>query len=161
MLLMGASSGGHYALITGFSAPRGSVAGIISLSGIDEVFTDERLFPGRYRTLLGYAPGTEDLNTLDPAGFYQEGAAPVLCTHFVRDTVVPLDSCLTFAQKLRELGAHPSLYLYDFGRDNQGHALWIPETKPRRLYADLAQTVLFFLKNTLSQDDAQRGKHEN
>ena len=149
IFVAGASSGGHYALITGFSAPKGSVAGIISLSGIDDVFPDFDLFPGRYRNLLGYTPAPEELKKINPSEYFYEGAPPVLCTHFLRDTVVPLESCQKFAETLRQNKGHITLYLYDFNRDNEGHALWIPGSSPRQLYSDLEQTILSFCRNIL------------
>lgn len=146
IFVAGGSSGGHYALITALTAPKGSVAGIISLSGIDDVFTDFALSPGRYQTLLGYVPEKEDLEKIDPASFYYDGAPPILCTHFLRDTVVPADSCRAFAEKVRERGGNVSTCYYDFGRDGQGHAIWIPGTNPRRLYSDLEEEMLKFLR---------------
>lgn len=148
IFVAGGSSGGHYALITGFTAPPRSVAGIVSISGIDDVYSDFELRPGRYGTLMGHPASAEELKEINPSRYFYEGAPPVLCTHFFRDTVVPVESCLDFAAELRRRGGKVTLYLYDFDRDGEGHAIWRPGTSPRLLYPDLEQHILFFLRNT-------------
>lgn len=151
LFVAGGSAGGHYALLTGLTAPEGSVAGIVSISGIAEVFSDFRHAPGRYGALLGKEPGEEELKQLDAAGYYYKGAPPVLCTHFLRDQVVPLESAQNFADHIRKEGGEVSVYFYDFERDGQGHAIWIPGTTPRRLFPDLEEQILIFLRSILSR----------
>ena len=48
ILIIGASSGGHYALMTGLRLPPERVSGIISISGINSVKEDFAFAPGRY-----------------------------------------------------------------------------------------------------------------
>ena len=48
ILIIGASSGGHYALMTGLRLPPERVSGIISISGINSVKEDLAFAPGRY-----------------------------------------------------------------------------------------------------------------
>jgi len=64
---VGGSAGGHYALLTGLTLPRGMICGIVSISGIDDVFVDSQTAPGRYFQLLGEAPSEKRLRELNPA----------------------------------------------------------------------------------------------
>lgn len=162
VFVIGASSGGHYALLTGLSAEPGSVAGIVSVSGIADVFPDFELSPGRYEKFFGFPPSPEDLKKIDAREFYYDGAPPILCTHYWYDAVVPVDSVRNFAASVERRGGHITFYGYDYGRRDQGHAIWIPGTKydfsrlapglppsgpPRKLYPDLEQVILFFLRH--------------
>ena len=157
VFVIGASSGGHYALLTGLSAESGTVAGIVSVSGIADVFPDFELSPGRYEKLFGFPPSPEDLKKIDARAFYYDGAPPILCTHYLYDTVVPFDSARNFAAEVERRGGHVTFYGYDYGRRDQGHGIWIPGTRYdfscrtsgpyRRLYPDLEQVILFFLRN--------------
>ena len=161
VFVIGGSSGGHYALLTGLSAPAGSVAGIVSVSGIADVFPDHERNPGRYKGLFGFPPSREDLKKIDAREYYYDGAPPILCTHYLYDTVVPFDSARNFAAEVERRGGPVTLYGYDFGRRDQGHGIWIPGTsydwgrrasEPakgpyRELYPDLEQVILFFLRH--------------
>jgi len=157
IFVIGGSSGGHYALLTGLSAEPGSVAGIVSVSGIADVFPDYEPRPGRYEKLFGFPPSPEDLKKIDAREFYYDGAPPILCTHYRYDTVVPVDSARNFVAEVERRGGNITFYGYDCGRRDQGHGIWIPGTKYdfsrrnqgpyRKLYPDLEQVILFFLRN--------------
>lgn len=161
VFVIGASSGGHYALLTGLSAEPGTVAGIVSVSGIADVFPDYELRPGRYEQLFGFPPSPEELKKIDAREYYYDGAPPVLCTHYRYDAVVPFDSARNFAEEAERRGGNITFYGYDYGRRDQGHGIWIPGTsydrgrrasEPakgpyRELYPDLEQVILFFLRN--------------
>lgn len=147
VFVTGGSSGGHYALLTGLSAAPGSVAGIVSVSGIADVFPDFERSPGRYEKLFGFPPSPEDLEKIDARSFYYDGAPPILCTHYRYDAVVPFESARSFADEAERRGGRVTFYGYDCGRRDQGHAIWIPGTAPRKLYPDLEQVILFFLWN--------------
>ena len=157
VFVIGASSGGHYALLTGLSAAPGSVAGIVSISGISDVFPDFELSPARYEKLFGFPPSPEEMKKIDAREFYYDGAPPILCTHYRYDAVVPFDSARNFAAEVERQGGHITFYGYDYGRRDQGHAIWIPGTRYdfsrrtrgpyRKLYPDLEQVIAFFLRN--------------
>lgn len=144
--VLGVSAGGHLALMCGLSLPPEKVAALVSISGICDVFPDFALFPERYEMLWGHLPDTRELMQMNPAPIFRHGAPPMLCTHFYRDSVVPVQSSLNFVQAVAEKGGDVSTYLYDLGRDQQGHAIWIPESSPHRLLPDLEAIILAFLK---------------
>ena len=149
--IVGGSSGGHYALMTGLMLPRGTVCGIVSISGIDDVFIDSRFSPGRYNALLGHAPDETELRELDPATYLSADAPPILCTHYRFDQVVQFAACTAFEQAVVKKGGRICVYSYDHERKDQGHGIWIPGTSPRRMYPDLEAVILAFMKEVISK----------
>jgi acetyl esterase/lipase len=149
--IVGGSSGGHYSLMTGLTLPRGTVCGIVSISGIDDVFIDSRFSPGRYTALLGKSPDEKDLTEINPATYLTADAPPVLCTHWRRDEVVRFAACTAFEQAAADKGVKISVYSYDFDREFEGHGIWIPGTSPRRMYPDLEAVILAFMKEVISK----------
>jgi len=143
--IVGASSGGHYALITGLTLPRGMIRGIVSISGIDDVFVDSRFSPERYTALLGKTPTEKDLTEINPATYLAADAPPILCTHWRHDQVVRFSACAAFEQAAANIGAKISVYSYDCNRQFEGHGIWIPGTSPRRLYPDLEAVISMYL----------------
>ena len=148
---VGASAGGHYALLTGLALPRGTVCGVVSISGIDDVFTDSRSAPGRYFQMLGKTPDPEDLRELDPAEHYRADAPPILCTHWRNDSVVPFAACAAFEQAVVRKGGRICVYSYDYDRYCEGHDIWIPGSSPHRLHPDLEAAVAGFMKEVISR----------
>ena len=149
--IVGGSSGGHYALMAGLMLPRGTVRGIVSISGIDDVFVDSRFSPGRYQYLLGKSPDENDLLELNPATYLTADAPPILCTHWRRDEVVRFAACTAFEQAAADKGVKISVYSYDFDRQFEGHGIWIPGTSPRRLYPYLEAVIAAFMKEVISK----------
>ena len=149
--IVGGSSGGHYSLMTGLTLPRGTVCGIVSISGVDDVFIDSRFSLGRYTALLGKSPDEKDLTEINPATYLTADAPPVLCTHWRRDEVVRFAACTAFEQAAADKGVKISVYSYDFDREFEGHGIWIPGTSPRRLYPDLETVILAFMKEVISK----------
>ena len=144
--VVGASSGGHYALITGLTLPQGTVRGIVSISGIDNVFIDRSFRLRRYNALLGEAHDEKDLTEIDPATYLTAGAPPILCTHWRRDQVVPFAACTAFEQATAEKEVKITVYSYDHDRPFEGHGIWIPGSSPHRLYPELETVISMFLE---------------
>ena len=151
LFIVGASSGGHYALMAGLTLPRGMVCGIVSISGIDDVFVDSRFSPGRYRALLRKSPDEKALTEINPATYLTADAPPILCTHWRRDEVVRFAACTAFEQSAADKGVKISVYSYDSERKFEGHGIWIPGTSPRRLHSDLEAVVSAFMKEVISE----------
>ena len=148
---VGASSGGHYALMAGLTLPRGTVCGIVSISGIDDVFVDRGFAPGRYTALLGHKQDEKELLEINPATYLSADAPPILCTHYRFDQVVQFAACTAFEQAAVKKGGRICVYSYDHERKDQGHAIWVPGTSPRRLYPDLEAVILAFMKEVISK----------
>ena len=117
--ILGASAGGHLALMTGLRLPRRDVLGVISVSGIADPAPDADANPDRYAALFADGP-------IDPAAFpaahLSDDAPPVLFTHCWNDTVVPIESAISLARAMTDRGLPAETYFYDFDLKNQGHA---------------------------------------
>jgi acetyl esterase/lipase len=153
IFVIGGSAGGHYALVAGLSMPKNTVCGIISISGIDDVFADSLSSPGRYTQLLGRVPEKDDLLQLDPAEYYTADAPPILCTHCRYDTVVPFAVCTAFEESVLKKNGNISVYSYGLERRNEGHAIWIPDTHPPRLYGDIEAVVIGFMREIVNKSE--------
>ena len=150
IFILGASSGGHLALMTGLRLPRNDVHGIISISGIADPWRDSELNPNRYKALL---PDGIDPEAF-PGAFINPDMPPILLTHQYHDTVVPIDSPLAFIRQARDAGIRSvDTYFYDMQRQGEGHAIWQPEflEKKRILYPDIEQAVLRFINRILKK----------
>ena len=151
IFVVGGSAGGHYALLAGLDLPRGTVCGIVSISGIDDVFVDCRFAPRRYLGLLGEPPTAAKLRELDPAEYYTPDAPPILCTHWQYDTVVPFAACAAFETSVLKKGGRINVYSYDYDRKQEGHGIWIPDSKPHRLFPDLEAVIAGFMREVLAE----------
>ena len=147
---VGASSGGHYALMTGLMLKH-TFCGIVSISGIDDVFPDLESTPGRYTLLLGASPTKEALREINPATYLTSDAPPVLCTHWRKDPVVPFAACAEFEKAVLKNGTRICVYSYDFARQCEGHDIWIPGSSPHKLYPDLEAVISCFMKEIISE----------
>ncbi len=143
--VMGASSGGHLALMTGLRLPPERVAGIISISGIAAVRPDYRLNPGRYRNLFGHDPSERELDLLEPSSLLTRDSPPVLLTHGLRDNVVPISSAECFLQKLVEKQIPSETFFYAKEETGFSHRIWIPGSSPHKLYPELEKVIAGFI----------------
>ena len=151
IFIVGGSAGGHYALMTGLTLPRGTICGIVSISGIDDVFVDSEFAPRRYGYLLGKSPERNDLLGLNPAEYHTADAPPILCTHWRKDQVVPFSECAAFEQVVVKNGGRICVYSYEYDRHCEGHDIWIPGSSPHRLYPDLEAVIAGFMKAVIAK----------
>ena len=144
VFVLGASAGGHLALMTGLRLPRRDVFGIVSVSGIADPRPDRKAHPDRYDAL--FAGGAVDPAAF-PAAHLSPSSPPVLFTHCWNDTVVPVASAISLARRMTDMGLLAETYFYDFGRKNQGHAMWdVTDKKSHIFYADIHERILAFLR---------------
>ena len=137
--------------MAGLLLPRGTICGIVSISGIDDVFSDSRFAPGRYTALLGETPGDSRLRELNPAEYLTPDAPPILCTHCRYDEAVPFETCTAFERAVVNKGGRICVYGYDLDRRQQGHGIWIPGSSPHQLYPDLEAVISGFMKEVISK----------
>ncbi len=143
--ILGASAGGHLALMTGLRLPRADVQGVISVSGIADPAPDAAANPDRYKAL--FAGGPINAKAF-PAAHLSSSSPPVLFTHCWNDTVVPIESQIALARTMTDKGLHAETYFYDFSRVNQGHAIWDVADKSRHVfYGDIHERCLSFLRS--------------
>ena len=148
ILIIGASSGGHYALMTGLRLPPERVSGIISISGINFVKEDFAFSPGRYLSLFGHAPSREELDLIDPIKFLKPDSPPVLCTHDINDDVVPCQCTRSFAAAAAAAGVDCTCCYTR--REASGASHRIFREGSTRLHADLEKEITKFVcKNVI------------
>ena len=143
LFIIGASAGGHLALMTGLRLPEEKVSGIVSLSGVDDM--DFYPPPGAEEFRLrffGGKPTAAQADAANPVKLVRASQPPVLCTHTVYDTVVSCDAAESFVARCREAGARIDYFRYD--RSGDGHCLWIPGSSPHRLLPELENAVAGF-----------------
>lgn len=148
---VGGSAGGHLSLMTGLRFDRRKVAGVISLSGIADAGPDRAAHPDRYDLLLKGLDGAASARAF-PTAYVARDLPDILLTHYYFDTVVPIVSAKNFESKLRDAGAFVETYYYDFGRENEGHAIWVKGSNPHRLYPDIEDRVWRFIAERFGRD---------
>ena len=148
LFIIGASAGGHLALMTGLRLPSRQVSGIVSISGVCDLeakdpdphfqfrpsvfWNEERLF------------SKAEINAASPAGIVKAGQPPVLCTHCPIDNVVGIVHSRNFVARSKELGAKAELFEYN--RPLDGHCIWIPGSNPHKLFPEIEAAIARFAK---------------
>ena len=140
----GGSAGGHLAAWTGLSLPPEQVAGIVSISGIGNLVPDEKAHPGRYVGLFGHKPTAAELAAASPISLITPKAPPIFCSHATVDGAVPFEAEKTFVETCRKTGVKVEFYVYE--KRDSGHSIWIPGSKPHKLFPDIEAAVTKFVK---------------
>ena len=143
IVVIGASAGGHLALMTGLRLPACRVRAAISISGVADPGPDAAAFPGRYRALFGHDATPADLDSISPISRLRPDSPRLLLTHSHHDTVVPVASAANFIAAAKQVGAPVESYFYH--RQNDGHCIWIPGSNPHKLYPDIEEAIRHFL----------------
>ena len=141
IFVVGASAGGHLALMTGLRLPSSQVSGIVSISGIAKLEPDMKLHSDRYSGLFGTeGPFPEEMfASASPVEFLNRNNPSILLTHAIYDTVVPIDSATEFEDAAREHGGRIESYYYN--RRKQGHCIWIKGSDPHKLHPDIEERI--------------------
>ena len=143
LLLCGGSAGGHLALMTGLRLPPERVAGIISISGIDDITSDYTRHANRYPGFFGADVTEAKLAAANPVQYLRPDSPPVLLTHWDNDQVVPVESARRFRDRGRALGCRVDHY--EYSTVDEGHGIWIPDSAPHRLYPHLEAELARFI----------------
>lgn len=143
IVIIGASAGGHLALMTGLRLSASRVRAAISISGIADPRPDAAAFPDRYRTLFGHDATPADLDSISPMPFLRPDGPRLLLTHSHHDTVVPIASAINLVAAAKQAGAPVESYFYH--RQNDGHCIWLPDSKPHKLHPDIEDAIRTFL----------------
>jgi acetyl esterase/lipase len=145
LFIIGGSSGGHLALMTGLRLPRDKVYGIVSISGIADTEYDRCQFPDRYTHFWRHEPTTEDFKSSSPLYWITAKQPPILCTHCPLDNVVDIASPQKFIKQCQESGADAELLEYTHPRETcKSHCIWIPGSYPQKLYPEIENSVIQF-----------------
>ena len=150
LLICGGSAGGHLALMTGLRLPPERVAGIISISGIDELTSDYALHTARYCPFFGSGVTEEKKAQANPIHYLRPDSPPVLLTQWDDDQVVPVECARRFRDRGRALGCRVDYY--EYSTVDEGHGIWIPNSMPHRLYPHLEKELARFIKSVLPEN---------
>ena len=150
LLICGGSAGGHLALMTGLRLPPERVAGIISISGIDELTSDYALHTARYCPFFGSGVTEEKKAQANPIHYLRPDSPPVLLTHWDDDQVVPVECARRFRDRGHALGCRVDYY--EYSTVDEGHGIWIPNSMPHRLYPHLEKELARFIKSVLPEN---------
>jgi acetyl esterase/lipase len=144
--ICGGSAGGHLALWTGLKLPPKQVAGIVSISGIGDLAPDAQAHPSRYVGLFGHAPSPEELKAASPVTLVTPQAPPLFCSHATVDGAVPFESSRLFVAACQAANAPVTFFVYE--KRDHGHSIWLPGSKPHRLFPDIEAAITKFVENT-------------
>ncbi len=128
LLILGASAGGHLAMMTGLRLPKSQVAHIVSLAGpsdIGALFTDDGCLLGStLKDFFGKCPSASELDSASPLGLFKPGCPPLSCLHSAVDALVPPKHSEMALAKCRAAGSRAELFSFE-GKDIY-HGFWVP-----------------------------------
>lgn len=148
MLVVGASAGGHLALMTALSRPAGQVAGILAIAPpthleVNAPCCDNYLFtPPFFSTFFGIStlPSADMLRAASPLSLVRNDSPPVWLVHSRNDLLVPPQHAealiLAYGRHHRRISCH-----YFDGPDTV-HGLWIDNNAPNRTLTPQAHDAL-------------------
>ena len=147
LFVIGASAGGHLALMTGMRLPSEQVSGIISISGIAKLEPDFKMWPSRYHALFGCSDPIPEEKFLyaSPMAYINKNNPPILLTHAIYDTVVSIESATLFEDAVRDHGGRIDSYYYN--RRNDGHCIWVKGSDPHKLHPDIEERIKQFISS--------------
>lgn len=145
----GGSAGGHLALWVGIKIGAPGVAGVLDFSGIGDAAIDRAANPSRYPIVFGGTATDEQIASMSITSMKlpREGP-PVLCTHAVDDTVVPIASAEAFVSAYRAAGSRCEFFRYRATEEMDrltGHMIWIPGSVPHKLIPSLEREFARFI----------------
>jgi len=153
--VVGASAGGHLALMTGLRLPPENVAGIVSIAGVTRLLdgpnTEAELF-GTPDFLLQFFGGNTlpDIATIaaaEPHRHVTPASPPLLCLHSKNDHLVPPRQAGAIVATFLANDVSARLHLFD--GPGTSHGLWqsgAASVDQRRLLPGLNKELLSFLK---------------
>lgn len=156
IVVIGASAGGHLALMTGLRLPPEKVCGIVSIAGVTRLMDGPNSeFPmfGTPEFLRSFFGGEDlpDIGTIDaaePSRYVTPASPPLLCIHSKNDRLVPPRQAGAIVATFLANNVPARLYLYD--GPGTSHGLWRSDDVPvhkRQLLAEPAEELLEFLKS--------------
>lgn len=145
LLVLGASAGGHLALMTGLRLDRARVAGIVSIAGPSDLTAPEMqpLLDGV--GFLRDAPARADaLRSASPVHHIVAGPPPLLVLHSFNDRLVPLSQGEAVAKAWIAARGVVQSYVYDGA--GSAHGIWVDSSLPPRLLPELEAQIEVFCR---------------
>ena len=146
--VLGASAGGHLALMTGLRLPGERVAGIVDIAGPADLSSLWAFRgPARFGRLFGTAPVSEEvLLDASPVSHVTADSPPLLCVHSTNDRLVPLEQSKRIAAVYENHGA--PCEIYSFAGEGDAHGIWcLPTPAVPDLLESIEARILTFLED--------------
>ncbi len=128
ILVVGASAGGHLALMTGLRLPPEQIMGIVSIAGIADVkaeFEADNEAERRGPKLFGKAEISDaEWTDVSPINHVTEKSPRIFCIHSCKDTLVYPSNSERLVAKCASLGVKADNFVFE-GNDDQ-HGMWLP-----------------------------------
>lgn len=150
--LMGASAGGHLALMTGLRLPAANVWAVVDISGPTDLaeraaqkgidFFQDKFFRRRPVT-------TEMLLAASPQPLVQPSSPPLLCVHSTNDDLVPLSASESILAAYRRAGARGELYRY--AGPGRLHGIWAEDDQGQDFTASESPRLLPHLEDAIAK----------
>ena len=152
---VGASAGGHLALMTGLRLPPEKVYGIVSIAGVTRLMdgpnSECSMFgtPEFLRRFFGgqAVADAETIEAAEPSQYVTLASPPLLCIHSKNDRLVPPRQAGAITATFLANDVPARLYLYD--GPGTSHGLWQRDDVPvneRRLLPGSEKELLQFLE---------------
>jgi acetyl esterase/lipase len=147
IVVLGASAGGHLALMTGLQLPPERVAGIVDIAGPADLTTFWDVHgPERFGHLFGTPHATPAmLEAASPVTYVTETAPPLLCVHSGNDRLVPLSQSELIAEAYAEHGR--SCEIHEYPGEGQAHGIWANETPSPPLLPHIRDRINTFIRS--------------
>jgi acetyl esterase/lipase len=149
LFVLGASAGGHLALMTGLRLP--GVAGVVSIAGIADLraLATCDWFAALAPEFFGVPEPTPAMwRAASPLHHVGPGLPPLLLTHDRHDEVVPVSQAEAFANAAAAVGAQVDLHVYN----GPAHVMWRDPRAPQpQLLPEIETRLLSFLERCRTQ----------
>ncbi|MEX0887510.1 MAG: alpha/beta hydrolase, partial [Phycisphaeraceae bacterium] len=162
IVIVGASAGGHLALMTGLRLDRERVRAIVSIAGPADLVRrfarpgrDKAAFAGRFLRPRASDDTDRLLAEASPINHVTADAPPLLCIHSRNDELVRPEQSQWILDAYRAAGAHAPAHLHLFDGPGKQHGIWIEGTDPHQLLPEPANALQTFL-TTLAPASAPR-----
>ena len=127
LVVIGASAGGHLAMMTGLRLPRGVVSHIVSMAGPSDIYDllENGILGLKSSSFIGRDDASKaDCDDASPLAFFKPGCPPLTCVHSSLDTLVPPSHSDKAIAKCGEAGSQADLFTFE-GNDSY-HGFWLP-----------------------------------
>lgn len=148
--IVGASAGGHLALMTALRAGKDEVRAVVSISGITDLTLYQRTAPDCIPYLFGKEASGSDVENASPVHLLTADCPPTLLTHSCHDNVVEIANAYSYTERARQVNAPVEFFEYSCLREaKQSHCIWRPGSQPHKLYPELEDVIASFLHRNL------------
>ncbi len=146
IVVLGASAGGHLALMTGLGLCQSRVAGIVSIAGPGDLTAPEMQ---ELLSAVGFLRGSpnraDGLRSASPVHRLVASPPPLLLLHSFNDRLVPLSQGEAVAKAWIAARGVVQSFIYDGA--GTAHGIWVDSSLPPRLLPELEAQIEVFCQS--------------